>query len=52
MANTAPILSGASDKGRVGKRSHFLALCVNLENGTIVRPKLLLITNRKLHMDF
>jgi len=35
----------------VGKTSHFLALNVNIENGKI-RPKLLLMTNRKSHMRF
>ena len=45
---------GASNKGGVGKTSHFLALNVNIskmagDTCTSKSPKLLLMTNRKSH---
>ena len=42
-----------SNKGGVGKTSHFLALNVNISKTALeIWPKLLLITNRKLLMRF
>jgi len=42
---------GASNKGGVGKTSYFRAKCVNISKKEI-RPKLLLMTIRNLHMRF
>jgi len=40
-------------KGVVGKTSYFLALCVDISKTVRdIQPKLLLMTNRKLHMLF
>jgi len=41
--------AGASNKGGVEKTNHFLALNVNISKTVQIRPKLLLMTNRKLH---
>ena len=44
----------ASNKGGVGKFSDFLVLSVNISKtvADTVRPKLLLVTNRKSYMGF
>jgi len=39
----------ASNKGGVGKFSHFLALSINISKTVADRPKLPLMTNRKSH---
>ena len=45
---------GASNKGRSEKFSDFLALSVNISKTVAdrLRPKLLLVTNRKSYMGF
>jgi len=48
-----PEQGGGSNKRGVEKTSHFLALCANISKMVKkVSPKLLLLTNRKLHMHF
>jgi len=52
---TGSAWSGASKNPWGGKTSHFLALCVNITKTvrpSEVRPKLLSMINRKLHMRF
>ena len=49
---TGSLFAGASNKGGVGKTSYFLAYESISRKRCEIRPKLLLMTNRKLHMRF
>jgi len=42
----------ASNNGRVGTTRYIVAKCVNISKTEDIRPKLLFMTNRKLHMRF
>ena len=43
---------GVYNRNTVSENGDFLALCVNISGTVEIRPMLLLLTNRNLHMRF
>jgi len=49
---SSPSPRGPSKKGGMGENKLFSSLCVSMLKRYEIRPKLLLMTNKKLHMRF